>query len=66
MDARADALVEAAAFVLRARDSAGLSAVVTVGRLVVEPGAANVVPARVTASVDVRVATSAELDRLIA
>jgi acetylornithine deacetylase/succinyl-diaminopimelate desuccinylase-like protein len=66
MDARADALVEAAAFVLRARDAAGQDAVVTIGRLVVEPGAANVVPARVTASVDVRAATSAELDRLVA
>jgi acetylornithine deacetylase/succinyl-diaminopimelate desuccinylase-like protein len=66
MDARDDALVEAAAFVLRARDSAGSDAVVTVGRLVVEPGAANVVPARVTASVDFLSPTSAELERLIA
>jgi acetylornithine deacetylase/succinyl-diaminopimelate desuccinylase-like protein len=66
MDAREDALVEAAAFVLRARDAPRVDAVVTVGSLVVEPGAANVVPARVTASVDVRASTSAELDRLIA
>jgi acetylornithine deacetylase/succinyl-diaminopimelate desuccinylase-like protein len=65
MDAREDALVEAAAFVLRARASAGPESLVTVGRLVVEPCAANVVPARVTASVDVRAASSAELERLI-
>jgi acetylornithine deacetylase/succinyl-diaminopimelate desuccinylase-like protein len=66
MDARADALVEAATFVLRVRDSAGPEAVATVGRLIVEPGAPNVVPARVTASVDVRAPTSEELQRLIA
>jgi acetylornithine deacetylase/succinyl-diaminopimelate desuccinylase-like protein len=66
MDARKDALVEAAAFVLRARDAPGRDAVVTVGSLVVEPGAANVVPARVTVSVDVRAPSSEELDRLIA
>jgi acetylornithine deacetylase/succinyl-diaminopimelate desuccinylase-like protein len=66
MDAREDALVEAAAFVLRARDAPGRDAVVTVGSLVVEPGAANVVPARVTVSVDVRAPSSEELDRLIA
>jgi N-carbamoyl-L-amino-acid hydrolase len=65
MDARDDALVEAAAFVLRARHAAGPNAVVTVGRLVVEPGATNVVPARATASVDARAPTSAELERLI-
>ena len=65
MDAREDALVDAAQFVLRARDAAGPNAVVTVGRLVVEPGAANVVPARVAASVDVRARTSPELDRLV-
>jgi acetylornithine deacetylase/succinyl-diaminopimelate desuccinylase-like protein len=65
MNARVDALVEAAAFVLRARASAGPESLVTVGRLVVEPGAANVVPASVTASVDVRATTSAELERLI-
>jgi acetylornithine deacetylase/succinyl-diaminopimelate desuccinylase-like protein len=66
MDARDDALVEAATFVLRAHDTAGPNSVVTVGRLVVEPGATNVVPARATASVDARAPTSAELERLIA
>jgi N-carbamoyl-L-amino-acid hydrolase len=67
MDARADALVEAASFVLRVRDAAAApGTVATVGRLEVEPGADNVVPARVTLSVDCRAATSAELDALVA
>jgi acetylornithine deacetylase/succinyl-diaminopimelate desuccinylase-like protein len=66
MDAREDALLAAAQFVLRAHDAPGPDALVTVGRLVVEPGAPNVVPARATASIDVRAARSAELDRLIA
>jgi len=54
MNARADALVAAAEFVLRVRDAARDGAVATVGRLEVEPGAGNVVPARVTVSVDAR------------
>ncbi len=66
MDAREDALVEAAQFVLRAQAMAGPGAVATVGRLEVEQGASNVVPARVTASVDVRAPTAADLGRLIA
>jgi N-carbamoyl-L-amino-acid hydrolase len=67
MDARADALVEAAALVLRARDAAAAAgAVATVGRLEVEPGADNVVPARVTLSVDARAATVEELETLVA
>jgi N-carbamoyl-L-amino-acid hydrolase len=65
MDERADALVEAAGFVLRVRDSAREGAVATVGALEVAPGAANVVPARVTASVDVRAPTAGQLDVLI-
>ena len=65
MDARADALVEAASFVLRVRDTAGHGTVATVGRVEVEPGAANVVPARVTLSVDARAATSEALDALV-
>jgi beta-ureidopropionase / N-carbamoyl-L-amino-acid hydrolase len=40
--------------------------VATVGRLELEPGIANVVPARAVASIDVRASTSAELDALIA
>ncbi len=66
MDARDDALVAAAEFVLRVRAAARGSAVTTVGRLVVEPGASNVVPARVTASIDARAATTAELEALVA
>jgi acetylornithine deacetylase/succinyl-diaminopimelate desuccinylase-like protein len=65
MDERADALVEAAAFVLRVRDAAGSGALATVGALEVEPGAANVVPARVTASVDARAAAAEQLDALV-
>jgi acetylornithine deacetylase/succinyl-diaminopimelate desuccinylase-like protein len=66
MDARADALVEAASFVLCVRDAAGPGTVATVGRVEVEPGAANVVPARVTLSVDARAATTERLDALVA
>src|SRR5439155_322706 len=66
MDARDDALVAAAEFVLRVRAAARDGAVATVGRLAVEPGATNVVPARVTVSVDARASRSPELDRLVA
>ena len=48
MDAREDALVEAAAFILHVRDCARDGAVATVGAIEVEPNATNVVPARVT------------------
>jgi acetylornithine deacetylase/succinyl-diaminopimelate desuccinylase-like protein len=65
MDARSDALVDAAAFVLRVRDAAGPGTVATVGKVDVEPGAANVVPARVTLSVDARAATSEDLHALV-
>jgi allantoate deiminase len=64
MEARSDALVEAAGFVLHVAESAG-DAVATVGRLEVEPGAGNVVPARVVASIDARAPTTAGLDRLV-
>jgi acetylornithine deacetylase/succinyl-diaminopimelate desuccinylase-like protein len=66
MDERADALVAAAEFVLRVRDCARDGAVATVGALEVEPGAMNVVPARVTASVDARAPTAEQLYSLIA
>ena len=68
MDDREDALVEAAAFVLRVREAASAlpGTVATVGRLQVDPGVGNVVPARVRASVDARAATGAELDALVA
>jgi allantoate deiminase len=65
MGARVDALVEAAEFVLRVRDCARDGAVATVGALEIEPGAANVVPARVTASVDVRAPTAELIEALI-
>jgi acetylornithine deacetylase/succinyl-diaminopimelate desuccinylase-like protein len=65
MDDRRDALVEAAEFVLRVRDAARDGARATVGALEIEPGATNVVPARVTASVDARAPTAGQLDALI-
>jgi acetylornithine deacetylase/succinyl-diaminopimelate desuccinylase-like protein len=66
MDARADALVEAAQFVLHVRASAGAGTVATVGHIEAEPNATNVVPERVGVSVDARSADAALLDRLIA
>jgi allantoate deiminase len=61
MDLRSDALVAASAWVLEvhalARATPGL--VATVGELRVEPGAGNVVPGRVVASLDVRHADDA-------
>ncbi len=66
MDARADALVEAARFVLHVRDCAREGTVATVGAIEVEPNATNVVPARATVSVDARSADAALLDTLIA
>jgi acetylornithine deacetylase/succinyl-diaminopimelate desuccinylase-like protein len=65
MDARVDALVEAARFVLHVRDCAREGTVATVGAIEVEPNASNVVPAKVTVSVDARSADAALLDRLI-
>jgi len=65
MEERADALVEAARFVLRVRESAKGGARATVGALAVEPGATNVVPERVTVSVDARAPTAESLDALI-
>jgi allantoate deiminase len=66
MDARADALLEAARFILHVRDAAQDGAVATVGAIEVEPNAVNVVPARVTVSVDARAPTAAQLDDLVA
>jgi acetylornithine deacetylase/succinyl-diaminopimelate desuccinylase-like protein len=68
MDEREDALVKAAEFVLGIREAAtGIQgAVATVGRLEVEPGAANVIPGRVTASVDLRAPDLDGLARLAA
>jgi allantoate deiminase len=68
---RRDALVAAAAYTLALRDAARElpDAVVTVGRLVVEPGATNVIPRRAVASVDARAPEReglAALERLVA
>src|SRR5437762_6640954 len=65
MDARADALVDAARFVLHVRECARDGAVATVGSVEVEPNAMNVVPARVTVAVDARAPTAAQLDALV-
>ncbi|TMM24826.1 MAG: M20 family metallo-hydrolase [Actinobacteria bacterium] len=62
---RTDALVEAAKFVLRVREYARDGVLATVGALEVEPGAANVVPERVTVSVDARALTAKRLDEVI-
>jgi acetylornithine deacetylase/succinyl-diaminopimelate desuccinylase-like protein len=65
MSARDDALVEAARFILHVRDCARPGTVATVGAAAVEPNAVNVVPARVTLSVDARSADASLLDALI-
>ena len=66
MDARDDALVKAAEFVLDTQAAAADGVVATIGQLRVDPGAVNVVPARVTLSVDARAPSSAQLEDLIA
>jgi acetylornithine deacetylase/succinyl-diaminopimelate desuccinylase-like protein len=68
MDGRRDALVEAAAYVLRVRDVAAAieGAVATVGELELRPGAANVVPEHVWLTVDARAPDEERLDRLVA
>ena len=65
MKARADALVEAARFILHVRECAREGTVATVGVIEVEPNATNVVPARVTVAVDARSADPALLEALI-
>lgn len=65
MSVRRDALVQAAEFVLHVRACAGDGAVATVGAIEVEPNASNVVPARVTVSVDARSPDADQLARLI-
>jgi acetylornithine deacetylase/succinyl-diaminopimelate desuccinylase-like protein len=68
MPQRDDALVAAAELVLRLRDAAATvdGAVATVGRLSVEPGASNVIPARVALSVDVRAPDDERLEQVAA
>jgi allantoate deiminase len=65
MDARADALVDAARFVLHVRECARAGTVATVGAIEVEPNATNVVPEKVTVAVDARSADAGLLDALI-
>ncbi len=65
MDARADALVEAARFILHVRECAGAGTVATVGAIEVEPNATNVVPEQVTVAVDARSADGKLLAALI-
>jgi allantoate deiminase len=65
MDARADALVEAAKFILHVRACAVPGTVATVGAIEAEPNATNVVPEQVTVSVDARSADGKLLDALI-
>jgi acetylornithine deacetylase/succinyl-diaminopimelate desuccinylase-like protein len=67
MAGRRDALVAAAGFALRLRDAAAgvVDGVATVGRVAVEPGASNVIPARVVLSVDVRAPDEAGLDQIL-
>ena len=68
MEGRADALVSAAAEILRVRDAALAidGAVATVGMVKVKPGGANVIPDRVWMSLDVRAPDRARLDDVIA
>jgi acetylornithine deacetylase/succinyl-diaminopimelate desuccinylase-like protein len=65
MDARADALVEAARFVLHVRACAGEGTVATVGAIYAEPNTTNVVPEKVTVSVDARSADAELLAALV-
>jgi acetylornithine deacetylase/succinyl-diaminopimelate desuccinylase-like protein len=65
---RQDALVAAAEEIVRIRDAALAvkDTVATVGQLEVEPGSTNVIPSRVTFSVDARAPDAERLSRLIA
>jgi acetylornithine deacetylase/succinyl-diaminopimelate desuccinylase-like protein len=68
MAGRSDALVAAAEFVLGLRDAAAAvdGAVATVGRLEIEPGASNVIPARALVSVDVRAPDLKRVEEVLA
>jgi allantoate deiminase len=67
MAGRSDALVAAAERILAIRDAAAAipEAVATVGVLRVEPGAENVIPARVSFTVDARAPDLERLDALV-
>jgi acetylornithine deacetylase/succinyl-diaminopimelate desuccinylase-like protein len=68
MAGRSDALVAAASEILRVRDAALAipHAVATIGQVGIEPGGANVIPALVRLSLDVRAPDAARLDDLVA
>jgi allantoate deiminase len=68
MSGRSDALVAAAEYVLHVREVAAAieGAVATVGQIQVEPGAVNVIPERVTLSVDARAPDAERLQRVAA
>jgi acetylornithine deacetylase/succinyl-diaminopimelate desuccinylase-like protein len=66
MDVRDDAFIQAAQFIIHVARSAREPAVATVGAVEVEPNAPNVVPARVTVSVDARAPEAEQLDDLVA
>jgi acetylornithine deacetylase/succinyl-diaminopimelate desuccinylase-like protein len=67
MEGRDDALVQAAAAVLRIRDAAHAidGAVATVGQIEVEPGGSNVIPSRARISVDARAPDAERLEELV-
>jgi N-carbamoyl-L-amino-acid hydrolase len=65
MEERADALVEAARFILHVQECATDGSLATVGAVEIEPGATNVVPGHVTVSVDVRAPDADALHGLI-
>jgi acetylornithine deacetylase/succinyl-diaminopimelate desuccinylase-like protein len=65
MGDRDDALIKAARFIARVEETAQRPAVATVGAIEVEPNAANVVPVRVTVSVDARAPDSDKLAELV-
>ncbi len=68
MAGREDALAAAAAFILRVREAAGQidGAVATVGRLELEAGAENVIPAHVRLTVDARAPDLERFEALVA
>jgi acetylornithine deacetylase/succinyl-diaminopimelate desuccinylase-like protein len=68
MDLRRDALVDAARYVLRVRETASAipGAVATVGRVETQSRFANVVPGRARVEVDARAPDQEGLDRLVA
>jgi allantoate deiminase len=70
MGLRHDALAGAAALVLAveaaAREASAEAVVATVGRIVVEPGASNVIPARASVSLDIRAPSDGARDHAVA